>query len=230
MAIELYWGSGSPFSWRVMLALEYKRLPYVSHRLEFSRQEHQSPQMLKLNPRGKLPVLRDGDYVIFESVAILHYLDRKYPQGPLFGRTPEEAGTIIRVICEYQENAEPHISRIARAVFDGSFPARAQEITRDAHHVANEARVIEARLAQCDWIVGDNVSAVDFVVFPGIQLLLRAVQRNEAAELSSRFLPLDANYPALARWFKRIEMLPGYERTYPPHWRSPVVATSGPSV
>ena len=58
MAIDVYWGSGSPYSWRVLLALEYKRLPYTSHVLQSSKQEHKSPQMLALNWRGKVPVLR----------------------------------------------------------------------------------------------------------------------------------------------------------------------------
>ena len=80
MAIDVYWGSGSPYSWRVLLALEYKRLPWNSHLLEFSRQEHKSPQLLALNFRGRLPVIKDGDYVVFESLAVLFYLDRQYPQ------------------------------------------------------------------------------------------------------------------------------------------------------
>ena len=63
MAIDVYWGSGSPYAWRVLLALEYKRLQYTSHILQFSKQEHKSPQMLALNPRGRVPVLKDGDYV-----------------------------------------------------------------------------------------------------------------------------------------------------------------------
>src|ERR1700742_3073906 len=117
MAIDVYWGSGSPYSWRGLPALEYKRLQYTSHVLQFSKQEHKSPQMLALNPRGRVPVLKDGDYVCFESLAILYYLDRKYPQPPLFGGSAEEAGTIMRVICEYQAYIEPHVTRIARAVF-----------------------------------------------------------------------------------------------------------------
>ena len=83
MAIEVFWGSGSPFAWRVLLALEFKKLPYVPHLLQFSKQEHKSPQMLALNPRGRVPVLKDGDYVCFESLAILYYLDLKYPRPPL---------------------------------------------------------------------------------------------------------------------------------------------------
>ena len=42
MAIEIYWGSGSPYSWRVLLALEYKRLAYDSHLLQFSKQPKNS--------------------------------------------------------------------------------------------------------------------------------------------------------------------------------------------
>ncbi len=219
MALELYWGSGSPYSWRVQLALEYKRLAYESNMLQFSMQEHKSPQMLRMNPRGRVPVLRDGDYVVFESLACLLYLDRKHPQPPIFGRTPEEAGTIMRVICEYQAYAELHLMQIVSAVFLGHTDERADEVTRAMHVVAGEARTIEGRLSTSDWLVGDQVSAADMVVFPGIMLLLRAMEKREAGELRSRFLPLETTYPAIARWIGRVSALPGYERTYPPHWR-----------
>jgi glutathione S-transferase len=219
MTIELYWGSGSPYSWRVQLALEYKRIPYESHVLQFSKQEHKSPQMLRMNPRGRVPVLKDGDFVVFESLACLLYLDRKHPEPPLFGRTAEEAGTIMRVICEYQAYAETHLMEIVSAVFFGQMDERAEEVTRATHLVAGEARTIEGRLSKSDWLVGEHVSAADMVVFPGIMLLLRAMEKREAGELRSRFLPMDTTYPAIARWIARMQTLPGFERTYPPHWR-----------
>lgn len=219
MAIEIYWGSGSPFAWRVLLALEFKRLPYVGHLLQFSKQEHKSPHMLALNPRGRVPVLKDGDYVCFESLAILYYLERKYPQPPILGRTPEEAGTIMRVICEYQAYIEPNVTKIARAIFFDKADLGADEITAAMHAVASEARTIEARLSKSDWIVGDSYSAVDMVIFPGIQLLKRALEKPQAAALSSRFMPVEVNYPALGRWLARVAAQAGYERTYPPHWR-----------
>ena len=63
----------------------------------------------------------------------------------------------------------------------------------------------------------------------GIQLLLRAMSKPAAAELRSRLLPLDVFYPSIARWIHRVEGLPGYERTYPPHWReSAAPATTAP--
>jgi glutathione S-transferase len=209
MAMTLYWGSGSPFSWRVLLALEHKGLPYQSQLLHFDKQEHQSPQMLKLNPRGRVPVLKDGDYVVFESVAVLYYLDVKYP----------EAGVIMRVICEFQAYAEPALARITEAIFADRVAADIDALTDAMHVVAREARTIEGRLSKEQWIVGAQYSATDMVIFPWIQLLRRALDRRSATELGARFLPMERNYPALARWIERIERLPGYERTYPPHWR-----------
>ena len=219
MAIEVYWGSGSPYSWRVLLALEYKRLAYANHMLQFSKQEHKSPQMLALNFRGRVPVVKDGDYVVFESLAVLLYLDRKYPDPPLFGSSPEEAGVIMRVICEYQAYAEEHLNRIVSAFLSRPQSVRPDELAESMHVVASEARSLEARLAKSDWVVGESFSAADIVIYPGLQILLRALGKPEARDFSSRFLPLEVNYPALSRWIARVEGLPGYERTYPPHWR-----------
>jgi glutathione S-transferase len=225
MSIDVYWGSGSPYSWRVLLALEHKRLEWRSHLLQFSKQEHKSPQMLALNFRGQLPVMKDGDYVVFESLAMLYYLDMKYPQPPIFGHTPEEAGVIMRVICEFQAYVEADLMKIVRAFFERE-PTRPDELAKSMHVVAREARSIEMRLARSEWVVGDVFSAADIVIFPSIQALLRALRKQEAKDLSSRFLPLEVNYPAIARWIERVEALPGYDRTFPPHWRQATTGTS----
>jgi glutathione S-transferase len=226
MTIELYWGSGSPYCWRVMLALEHKRLPYASHPLKIGQQEHKAPQMLAMNPRGLLPVLRDGDYVVFESVGVLYYLDRKYPEPPLFGTSAEEGGVIMRVICEYQAYAEPSIMLLAdhflsrRAAGPASLAA-SEQLAEAMHRVASEARTIERRLAQSEWVVGERYSAADMVIYPDIRLLQRALALPAARELAARFLPLEVNYPSLGRWLARVAALPGHERTWPPDWPPP---------
>ena len=208
MAIDLYWGSGSAYCWRVLLALEHKGLEYRSHLLKFDQQEHQAPQMLAMNPRGQLPVLRDGDYVVFESVAILYYLDRKYPEPAIFGRDPQEGGVIMRVICEYQAYAEPSLMQLVRQLLYRREPAAAEgmaeAMSEAMHRVASEARTIERRLAQSDWVVGERFSATDMVIYPDIRLLLRALATPAARELAARFLPLEVNYPALGRWLDRV--------------------------
>ena len=207
MAIELYWGSGSAYCWRVMLALEHKKLRYTSHQLKFDQQEHKAPQMLAMNPRGQLPVLRDGDYVVFESVAILYYLDQKYPEPPIFGLSPEEAGVIMRVICEYQAYAEPSLMQIVQEMLYVREPQLSDGTHEAMQRVASEARTIERRLAQSDWVVGEHFSAADMVIYPDIRLLLRALAVPGAHELAARFLPLEVNYPALGRWLDRVTTL-----------------------
>jgi len=219
MAIDFYWGSGSPTCWRVALALEFKHLEYRSHLLQFDRQEHKSPQMLAMNFRGKVPVVRDDDYVVFESLAIMYFLDRKYPDPPIFGRDPQEAGVIMRVICEYQAYAEPPLKKIIAALLERHEQTVGDAIAEPMHRVAGEARTIEQRLARSDWVVGESFSAADMMIYPDIRLLLRALQRPEARELAARFLPMQINYPAIGRWLERVAALPGHERTWPPHWR-----------
>ncbi len=125
----------------------------------------------------------------------------------------------MRVICEYQAYAEGYVTQIVSAVFLDQLDENIEEVTRAMHLVAGEARTIEGRLSKSDWLVGEQVSAADMVMFPGIMLLLRAMEKREAGDLRSRFLPMETTYPAIARWIKRVEQLPGYERTYPPHWR-----------
>ena len=219
--IDVYWGSGSPYSWRVLLALEHKRLEYRSHLLQFSLQEHKAPHIVAMNPRGRLPILKHDDYVVFESVAVLYYLDLKYPEPPIFGRTPEEAGVIMRVIGEFEAYAEDHLMKIVRALFEGGVnEENVGELTRAMLAVASEARTIEGRLSKGDWIVGDAYSAADMVIFPAIQVLLRALRKPGAGVLALRFLPVEVNYPSLGRWLDRVAALPGFDRTWPPHWRN----------
>jgi len=68
--LELFLVSGSPYGWRVQLALETKGLRYTARYLSASDGETQTAKFLGLNPRGKIPVLRDGTLVVYESLAI----------------------------------------------------------------------------------------------------------------------------------------------------------------
>jgi glutathione S-transferase len=219
MAVEIFWGSGSPYSWRVLLALELKKLPYRSHLLQFSKMENKSPEFLAISPRGRVPALRDGDYVLTESVAILAYLDRKYPEPPLFGRTPEEAGRIWRFVAEYQSYVDAANETLVLPLYFGKAAEKADEIRGAAVTLHGELRPLEQVLAGSAWLAGDTISAADVVLYPGVQAILRAAGKEAAKPFDLGFLPFEQHYPALAAWSKRVEALPGYDRTYPPHWR-----------
>lgn len=204
--IDVYWTSGSQHCASVLLALELKKLPWRSHALSTDLQEHKAPQMLAMNPRGRLPVLRDGDYVVFETLAVLYYLDLKYPAPRIFGHSPEEAGVIMRVLNEFQAYTEEGLMRIVRELHTPS-PRLGEALTRAMYTVAGEARTIEGRLSKGDWIVGDAISATDLYIYPCIHLLHEALMRPEARELATRFLPVEIHYPQIARWLQRVEAL-----------------------
>jgi glutathione S-transferase len=219
MAIELYWGSGSPFAWRVMLTLELKRLAYESKLLEFSKQEHKTAAYLQLNPRGKVPALKDGDFLIYESIAIMAYLDRKYPTPEIFGRTPKETGLVWRWICECESYLLGPTDKVVRPLFFGRGLEKTDEIQQAAQVIRQELKRIDDDLANCNWLVGAEISGADIAIFPVVQLLLRAAGKEAAQPLNLCLIPLSETFPNIARWMQRIEELPNYQRTYPPHWR-----------
>ncbi len=80
--IKLYGGARSRAS-IVRWYLEELAVPYEFVMLDMSAGEHRQPDMLKLNPFGKVPIIVDGDFALFESGAILLYLHQKYGKTDL---------------------------------------------------------------------------------------------------------------------------------------------------
>jgi glutathione S-transferase len=71
----LYFLSGSPFGWKVQLALEHLRVPYVTKFLSSDAGDLRNPSFLARNPHGKVPVIVDGSLTLFESDVIVEYLE-----------------------------------------------------------------------------------------------------------------------------------------------------------
>jgi glutathione S-transferase len=219
MALEVYWGSGSPFAWRVLLTLEVKRLTYQSTLLEFSKGEHKAPGFLKLNPRGKVPVLKDDEFVLSESLAIMVYLDKKHPEPPLFGTSAQETGLIWRAILEMEAYLVSAGDKLVRPLFFGQGLDETDRIQEAAAAIRRELKRIDTGLDGTTWLVGKQLSAADISLFPLVQMIVRAAGKDSAKPFNFELLPLDKNFPNVAAWVKRIEALTSYERTYPPHWR-----------
>jgi glutathione S-transferase len=217
--IELFWISGSPFSWRVMLTLEAKQIPYTSRLLQASKGEHKNPDFLALNPRGKVPTLRDGDFVLSESLAIMQYLDVKYASNPMFGRTARDTAVIWRAISAFLSYLQLPIIRISGPLNFGKSEEKAGDIRAAQPEVHAELEKLEAALAHNAWLAGEGMTAADATVYPFLKILLRVVGKEEARPFDLGLLPLGSRYPRLAAWMDQVEQLPGYQRTYPPHWR-----------
>jgi glutathione S-transferase len=219
MAITLYWSSGSCPSWRVLLALEHKQLPYESRLLDMSKREHKSAAHLAMNPRGKVPVLSDGDYSLYESIAILSYLESKYPHRPVLGRSAEETGIVWRWFSEVMAYLEPALDRVCIPIYRGAAAEQVDVVRAAAREVATELAPFEARLATQSWLVGDSPTAADFALVPQVGHLQRAMSKPVALDLDLELAPVPSRFPAITAWWERIRALPNFERTFPPHWR-----------
>jgi len=217
--LELFWISGSPFAWQVMLTLEAKQILYTPRLLQASQGDHKKPDFLALNPRGKVPTMRDGDFVLYESIAIMQYLEEKHPARPMFGGTARETAAIWRAISEFSSYLEPPLVRIYGPLLTGKSQAMATDMRSALPDVHTELGKLEASLAPAAWLVGAEMTAADSTAYPFLKLLLRAAERVEASQFELELFPLEDRYPRLAAWMEQIERLPGYERTYPPHWR-----------
>ena len=218
--ITIYWASGSCPSWRVMFSLELKGLPYEPRLLDMSKQQHKSADMLALNPRGKVPVIRDGEFSLFESMAIVAYLEAKYPDRKVLGRTPEETAMIWRLWSECVCYLEPAIDKLCIPIYRGIAAEQADAVRAAARDIAAQLAPFEARLASSPWLVGDQPTAADGAIVPQIGHLFRALEKPVARTLDLELEPLATRFPAIGAWWERCRALPNFDRTYPPHWKA----------
>ena len=214
MSITLYYGSGSPYAWRVQLALEHKALAYERKVLSFSAGDTRKPEFLALNPRHRVPVIVDGDFVLYESNAIVEYLDEAYPGrgAPLFPGDARQRALVRRLIAE----ADNYFDKATDPVVDEALSKKPEE--RDPEKLAagesslKEEFELFTRSLRGDFLVGP-LSAADFALYPLVAFLDRC-----ALKLPG-FDPKALMTPQMAAWKARIEALPYFESTVPPHWK-----------
>ena len=214
MAITLYYGSGSPYAWRVQLALEAKRLPYERRLLSFSAGDTRKPEFVRLNPRHRVPTIVDDGFVLYESNAIVEYLDEVYAsQGTrLFPGDARTRATVRRIVSE----VDGYTSEAADALIEELLYAKpeardAAKLERARTALAEEFAFL-TRYLEGDFLAGP-LSAADFALYPYVKFMDRCRQRVPTFDAAS-LLP-----PALAAWKARIEALPWVAGTYPPQWR-----------
>ncbi|HET7731443.1 MAG TPA: glutathione S-transferase family protein [Usitatibacter sp.] len=215
MAFEFYHGHGSPYSWRVWLALEHKKIPYELRVLSFANKDTQKPEFVAINPRHVVPTVVDDGFALWESVVILEYLDERFPATPkLYPGDARERARIRRLIREAEEHVDRKgIDPITDELFwkEGSAPdmAKVEEWKRN---VAGELAILAGEL-RGDYLAGDGLTAADFVLYPMVAYAKRITFRKPETKLT------DAIPDELAAWAKRIEALPYFDKTFPPHWR-----------
>jgi glutathione S-transferase len=211
MALDFYYGSGSPYAWRVWLALEHKRLPYEFHLLSFDKGDLKTPAYLRMNPRGRVPVIADNGFTVYESAAIVEYLEQAHSGSgaPLFARDARAAATTRRMIREADEYlAHAMEALVERILFTEPAQWDAQEIEKAREAFGKELSHFEASK------LGEGApDAADYTVYPMIALALRLQKKKPDLGISALV------GPRLSGWMKKIEALPFFDKTLPPHWR-----------
>jgi glutathione S-transferase len=209
--IRFYYASGSPFSWRVQLVLEEKGLPYEPVLLSFDKGDVKSPEHLARSPHGKVPALSDDGVTLYESTAIVEYLEERYPTAALLPADPV-ARAFLRVeeleCVDYLATAFRAVAR--QAFFTPPEQRDAAALESATGEVRHEIERLEERAAgrHGTFILGDTLTRADLTWLPFIELAARAGVPLEAART-----------PWLVAWRERMRARPSYDRSYPPHWR-----------
>lgn len=216
MALRFYYLSGSPFSWKVWLALEHKRIDYDRIVVSADAGDLKQAGYLAISPRGKAPAIVDNGFALYESSAIGEYLeDRFADSGPrLWPR--DVAGRAIgrRMAAEVDAYVYPPLRRLVEELlFRREGPPDEDAIAASREAVAANLRLI-ACSAVGDFMLGHEPSLADFALYPMTALLRRLDLRHRQRDFAA-LMP-----ESLTAWAGRIEALPYFEKTLPPHWRT----------
>jgi len=210
MALHFYYSKGGPFARRCLLTLAANGLNYTAHPLDIGKQEHRTAAMLAINPRGALPLLQDGDILVRESQAVMFYLDRAYPDPPLYGRTPQEAAAVMQEIAEQASYLEGPLKAILGPLLFGQRVEKLEEaVSAAATSLRGEFDKLEARLQKQANLTGELLSAADINSYPFFPALERALQQPQVSNLSLGLMPFSKCYPAVGRWMAAMESIGG---------------------
>ena len=103
--------------------------------LSFAAGDTRKPEFLALNPRHRVPVIVDGDFVLYESNAIVEYLDDAYP-GPRAAAVPRRRHASARSCAASIAEADNYFDKATDAVVDEAFSKKPEE--RDARSSTRE--------------------------------------------------------------------------------------------
>ena len=215
MAFTLYYASGSPFSWRVYLALEHKRAQFEPRLISFDKGEHKTREFLAMNPRHQVPVVADDGFSLYESGAIIEYIEERFPDGPSLFPGDVRARALVRQwMHETMSYLSPETEVLVHEIFyKADASSRNRAAIADARtKIAGELDRTERRLTG-EWLVG-ALSAADFTLYPLLAMFPRFERREPELALAGLI------GPKLRAWMDRIESLPYFDKTYPPHWRA----------
>jgi glutathione S-transferase len=202
----IYLIPGSPYGRAVLLALEEKNLPYRI--VGVTPRELRTPTHLSRHPFGKVPVLEHDGFRLFETQAILRYIDRVQPQPPLSPAQPQAAARMdqlmnvndwylflgVATVITFQRIVGPRLLGTApdEAAIAAAMPK--------AHAVFAE---LSRQLGDGPYFLGQTLCLADLLLAPQLDFF----------RLTPEWAPLVAERANLAEWLKRMCARPSMSAT-----------------
>lgn len=218
MSLTLYTISGAPSPWRVAVGLAIKNIDSKIEMLSVASKDHKTKKYLKLSPRGTVPTLLSDDIILRDSVAILAWLDRAFPEKPLFGQTASEAAAIWQNTMEIVDYLPVATSGILAPIFFKNAEDATDDLLQASDTLKAELSTLEALLDERSFLSHTNPSAADAVAFPHLRLIQRAMDTKPGIMKALGLASLGEHFPNIESWIARMERLPGIAQTFPPHW------------
>lgn len=192
--IQLY-TSPTPNGYKVSVALEEMALPYDVHTVDLTKGVQKSPRFLAMNPNGRIPVIVDDGFAVFESGAILIYLAEK--TGLLLPSDAKGRSRVIQWLMFQMGGIGPMMGQAN--VFYRYFPERIQPaIDRYHGEVRRLFGVLDRHLADHEWLT-DDYSIADIA--------------NWCWTRTARWSGVDPEpYGNMARWHRAIAARPAAQR------------------
>lgn len=191
--IKLYDFPLSGNCYKIRLFLSMLKLDYETVSIDIAKGESQTDNFKQMNPRGQVPVLIDDDQLLWDSMAILVYLARRYGDAQWL---PSDALGEARVMQWLAVSENELLYGLARARATVLFK---RPFDLDACHADAKPGVIamENQLNRQDWLAADHLTIADIACYPYVSM----------ADVGKFSLE---PYPAILSWLQRFEAIAGW--------------------
>jgi GST-like protein len=170
--IKFYY-SGAPNPMKVALMLEECGLPYEAVPVDTRKGQQHKPDYLAINPNGKVPAIVDGDATVFDSNAILLYLAEKTGKF-LPGKGDKARGELLSWLMFVASGVGPFAGQSVH--FRQYAPEKIPyALNRYAYEAQRHFGILDARLADRKYMLGDAYTIVDMAVWGWARLVPQAL-------------------------------------------------------
>jgi glutathione S-transferase len=199
--LKLHYHPLSTFSRRVRIALIEKNIPADLVEVDMVARAHRSPAYLALNPYGRVPTLEEDGFTLYESTAILEYLEATHPQPPLL---PEDARARA-LVSMHMKLCDLQLTRQTGMII---FPKRflpkerwdEKAMAQAKKEIEKHLEILESQLGGKEYLVGDRYTLIEVCYTPFVEF----------------FSLLEVTPPpAVAAWTARMLQRPSAQATKP---------------